>query len=88
MRTSTIKKVGLKNAFIKNESLVSIMDDSRTQVNKVSSLVPRIKKTYSAFDKELKTKRANAARNKPSDEALIQHSPSRLEMQKSFSLHF
>ena len=81
MRTSTIKKVGLKNAFIKNESLVSIMDDSRTQVNKVSSLVPRIKKTYSAFDKELKTKRANAARNKPSDEALIQHSPSRLEMQ-------
>jgi nitrate/nitrite transport system permease protein len=68
-------------ASIKKESLVDMMDDSKPQVNKVSSLVPRIKKTYSAFEKELKIKREHNAQNKPSYEAIVQREPTKLELQ-------
>lgn len=44
---------------IKKESLVSIMDDSKTHGSK--TLMPRIRKTYSAFEKELKITREKAA---------------------------
>jgi nitrate/nitrite transport system permease protein len=68
-------------ASINKESLVSTMDDIKPTVSKVSSLVPRIKKTYSDFDKELKVKRKNDAQGKLSYEAIIQREPSKLEMQ-------
>ena len=71
----------IKNESIKNESVVSIMEDTRPQVNKVSSLVPRIKKTYSAFEKELKIKRAQDAQNKPAYEAIVKREPTKLELQ-------
>jgi nitrate/nitrite transport system permease protein len=68
-------------ASIKKESMVSTMDDTKPTVSKVSNLVPRIKKTYSAFEKELKIKRKDDAQNKLSYEAYVQHEPSKLEMQ-------
>lgn len=71
----------IENASIQIESLVSTMDDIKPKVSKVSSLVPRIKKTYSAFEKELKIKRENDAQNKPSYEATVQREPTKLEMQ-------
>jgi nitrate/nitrite transport system permease protein len=52
---------------LKKESSVSMMDDSRahgdkTQTNK--TLVPRIKKTYLAFDRELKIRREKVEKTK------------------------
>jgi nitrate/nitrite transport system permease protein len=71
----------IKQESLKNESSLSVMDDIKPSVSKVSSLVPRIKKSYSAFEKELKIKRANDAQNKPTYEAIIQREPTKLEMQ-------
>jgi nitrate/nitrite transport system permease protein len=66
---------------IKKESLVSMMDDSKIQVSKTNTLIPQIKKTYGAFEKELKIKREQDAKVKslaPPDATL---EPSKLQLQ-------
>ncbi len=71
----------IKKACIKNEILGSTMDDIKPTVSKVSSLVPRIKKTYSAFEKELKIKREKDASIKAMNEPDVLKVPSKLELQ-------
>jgi nitrate/nitrite transport system permease protein len=66
---------------IKKESALSKTDDIKPASSKVSSLVPRIKKSYSEFDKELKIKRGKEAQNKPKYECIIQRDATKLELQ-------
>ena len=56
------------------------MDGSKPTASKVSSLMPRFKKTYSEFDKELKIKRSADAQGKPTFHALVQRTPTKLEL--------
>ncbi len=76
MSTASIEKVS-----IQVESAVSTTGDIKTTKSKVSSLMPRIKKTYSDFDKELKIKRENNMQTKILNEVIIQREPTKLEMQ-------
>ena len=43
----------MSTASVKKESSLSIVDGAKPATSKVSSLMPRIKKTYSEFDKEI-----------------------------------
>jgi nitrate/nitrite transport system permease protein len=71
----------INKEILKNESALSTMGDIKPTASKVSSLVPRIKKTYSEFDKELKMKRKNNALGKPTYEDMVGREPTKLEMQ-------
>lgn len=71
----------MRTASIKNDSLEGMGDNSKLPASKVSSLMPRIKKTYSEFDKELKIARVNDAQGKPKLEDTIERKPTKLGMQ-------
>ncbi len=77
----------MSSVGIKKESLISIMRNEKTVTSKadekalvVKSLLPKINKAYSAFDKELKTTRAKAA-NQAFVDADAANEPSKFEKQ-------
>ena len=71
----------MSTASVKKESSLSIVDGAKPATSKVSSLMPRIKKTYSEFDKELNIKRVADAQGKPTFDAIVQRTPTMLELQ-------
>jgi nitrate/nitrite transport system permease protein len=73
--------VSVKKESLKNQSSLSAADIAKPVASKVSSLLPRIKKNYSAFEKELKIKRESNIQSKTLNEVVVQREPTKLEMQ-------